>query len=288
LFAPGNRGELVEKALRAGADAVVLDLEDAVPQAEKAAAREIVASALRQARAAEGPRVFVRINGVTTADWEADLHSVVLPGLDGIRLAKAEAPEDVERVDSVLNRLESERGRPLCSVELTLTIESAVGVEAAAALARTSRRVRNLCFGAVDFAADVGADPGPDGLETLYARSRLVLASRAARLDPPIAAAHVKLDDEAGLAASSEAYRRLGFFGRSCVHPRQVPVVNAVFQPSPDEVARARRLVEVQERAETEGRGTSNADGELVDRAVLRRARAVLALAVRFGERRGQ
>jgi citrate lyase subunit beta / citryl-CoA lyase len=284
LFAPGNREDLLRKVLVSGADAAVLDLEDAVPADQKSQARALVAEALAAPGVAPRPRVFVRINGVATAEWEADLKAVVRPGLAGIRMPKVESASEVHRVDTVLGRLEAERGLGVSTVQLTLAIESAQGVEAAVELARASARVRNLCFGAADFAADVGADPSEDERETLFARSRLVLASRVARLDPPIAPVHTRIDDDEGLRASCEAARRLGFFGRSCVHPRQVPLVNAAFQPDDAAVARARSIVNAFERASRAGSGATTLRGEFVDQAVLRRARGVLAIAEGFGE----
>jgi citrate lyase subunit beta/citryl-CoA lyase len=169
------------------------------------------------------------------------------------------------------------------AIELTLAVESAVGVERATELASSSPRVKNLCFGAADFCADVSADPTPSGHETLFAQSRIVLSSRVAGLDPPIASVYTRLDDQRGLRETSEAARRLGYVGRSCVHPRQVAIVNAVFTPGPEAIEGARRLIHAYDSALAQGIGaTTAAGGEFVDPAVIRRARAVLSLAARF------
>lgn len=280
LFAPGHSTRLLAKVFLAGADAVVLDLEDAVPAAEKGAARRAVSAALADRTSAESPLVFVRINGLETSWWEADLDAIVQPGLDGIRISKAQSAADVERVATVLDRLEPARGLAAGRLAIVPTIESAAGVLHAAEIA-SGPRVRALSFGATDFARDLGAQPGPDDLETLFARSALVVASRAASIDPPIASVYTHLSDDAGLRRSCEAARRLGFFGRSCIHPSQLAIVHEVFTPSAEDVARARAIVSAAADAAERGVGAFvTAEGEFVDRAVVDRARAVLARAV--------
>jgi citrate lyase subunit beta/citryl-CoA lyase len=280
LFAPGNSETLLGKVWLAGADAVVLDLEDAVPPGEKRRAREMVRRALEGRGAAGRPRAFVRINGCETSLWRDDLDAVVVPALAGVRLPKSETPEQVRLVDAELSRLESARGIQPGRLELALTIETAAGVLAAGALASASPRVRNLGFGAADFAQDVGAEVSANEAETLVARSLLVLQSRAQGLSPPVASAYADLTDEEGLRRTSEAARRLGFFGRSCIHPRQVAVVNRVFTPTSAAVERARAVVAAYEAASAAGSGAvALADGEFVDLAVVRRARRVLEVA---------
>jgi citrate lyase subunit beta/citryl-CoA lyase len=275
LFAPGSNERLLERVFRAGADAVILDLEDAVLPADKARARTLVAGALA-ARATGSLPVFVRINAVSSGLWLDDLAAVVGPSLAGIRLAKAESRAEIDAVDAVLSELERARGLAPGRLALVPTIESARGVLAAEAIAGHPR-VSALAFGATDFLRDIGGTAGPDDRETLYARSRLVLASRAAGIAPPIAPVYTNPSDLDGLRRASEADRRLGFFGRSCIHPAQVPVVNEVFTPSAAEVEQARRLLEAFDRA---GSGAVLlADGSFVDRAVAGRARSILALA---------
>lgn len=275
LFAPGSNERLLERVFGAGADAVVLDLEDAVLPADKARARTLVAGALA-ARAPGSRPVFVRINAVSSGLWLDDLVAVVGPSLAGIRLAKAESRAEVDAVDAVLAELERARGLPRGRIALVPTIESASGVLAAEAIAGHPR-VSALAFGATDFLRDVGGTAGADDRETLYARSHLVLVSRAAGLAPPIAPVHTNPTDLDGLRRASEADRRLGFFGRSCIHPAQVPIVNEAFTPSAAEVEHARRLLEAFDRAGTGA--VLLADGSFVDRAVARRARAILGLA---------
>jgi citrate lyase subunit beta/citryl-CoA lyase len=276
LFAPGSNERLLQRVFDAGADAVVLDLEDAVLPADKARARTLVAGALASRPPASRPPVFVRINAVASGLWLDDLMAVVGPSLAGIRLAKAESRAEVEAVAAVLDELERARGLDPGQLALVATIESARGVLAAEAIAGHPR-VSALAFGATDFLRDVGATAGPDDRETLHARSHLVLVSRAAGLAPPIAPVHTNVSDLDGLRRTTEADRRLGFFGRSCIHPAQVPVVNDVFTPSAAEVEEARRLLDAFERAAAGA--ALLADGSFVDRAVARRARAILQLA---------
>jgi citrate lyase subunit beta/citryl-CoA lyase len=279
LFAPGNNQKLLNKVFNAGADAVVLDLEDAVPLSEKGEARSVVAKVLENRARDTTPPAYVRINGLDTDLWEEDLAVVVGPGLKGIRIPKLESAEEVMQVVAVLETTEQHRGITAGSIEVVCTIETAKGVWAAPQLARCPR-VTNITFGATDFAQDLGIEAGPDELETLAARSRIVLASRVAGIDPPIASVYIDLTDEEGLRRSTEANRRMGFFGRSVIHPKQIPVVHEAFTPTPEAIRRAKKIIEALDRAEAEGKGTTTTeDGQFVDIAVVRRARGVIALA---------
>jgi citrate lyase subunit beta/citryl-CoA lyase len=279
LFAPGNNEKLLTKVFTAGADAVVLDLEDAVPLTEKAQARAMVAKALKITAPDEKPPVYVRINSLDTDFWQDDLSAVVAPSLKGIRIPKLESVDQVTEVEEVLSKTEAQKGVTSGSIEIVCTIETAKGIWAAPELARAPR-VTNITFGATDYAQDVGIDAGPDELETLLARSRVVLSSRVAGIDPPIASAYIDLADDEGFRRSTEANRRLGFFGRSVIHPKQIQAVHEVFTPKPEAVAQATKIIEALDKAEEEGRGTTMTDdGQFVDIAVVRRARAVLALA---------
>jgi citrate lyase subunit beta/citryl-CoA lyase len=282
LFAPGTREDLLRKALEGEADAVVLDLEDSVPAAEKAAARGRV-SALLESRPRARPVVWVRVNAPDGSHWRADVEAVIRPGVRGIRVPKARSVDAVRAVADAVLAAEDAHGVPRGTTRLGLTIETADAVLAAPELARLPR-VAHLVFGAADFAADVGAEPGEDERELLFARSQLVLAARAAGIHPPVAGACTRLDDLAGLERSSRQLARLGFFGRSCLHPRQVPVVNEVFTPSPGQVARAQEIVQAYAEAAREGAGgVTLADREFVDAAVVRRAESVLELARSLG-----
>ncbi len=255
LFVPGNRPDRFEKAWQSGADAVILDLEDAVQSAHKDLAREAVASWLSPARP-----VYVRINGAGTPWFERDLEVVGMPGVLGIVLPKAEQPEQVEQV---VARLTSEaRVLPL--------LETALGVWNAGALAQAPR-VERLAFGSVDFQLDTGITG--DQEELLYARSRLVLASRIASILPPVDGVTMALDDLTRLRDDVVRARRSGFGGKLCIHPKQVETINRGFGPTEAERAWARRILEA---VEATGAGAFRLDGELIDRPVIERARSIL------------
>src|SRR5215467_116953 len=226
LFVPGDRADRFVKARQSGADAVIIDLEDAVDSAQKDIGRETVASWLSPSRP-----VYVRINGTDTPWFEHDLEVVGLPGVEGVVLPKAERPEQVEQVAA---RLTGE-GRVLPLVE------TALGVWNADSLARAPR-VERLAFGSIDFQLDMGISG--DYEELLYARSRLVLASRVASILPPVDGVTLALEDQARLRDDVTYARRLGFGGKLCIHPKQVETINQEFAPTEAEVAWARQILE--------------------------------------------
>jgi citrate lyase subunit beta/citryl-CoA lyase len=256
LFAPGHNAKLLGRVFEAGADAVMLDLEDAVPPDAKDTARAMVAEAL-----ADHP-AWVRVNAARTEWCEADLAAVGERAF-GIRVPKCESADDVGWV------AERAPGKPIiCAVE------SARGVLAAAEIA-AAPGVRHLAMGGVDLQRDLNAGNG--NLQTLYVRSHLVVVSRAAGLEPPIDSVYPRLDDEAGLREQTEFARSIGFFGKSAIHPRQLPVLHEVFTPSEQEVDWAREVVAAFEAAG--GAALRLPGGEFVDLPVAQRARRLLELA---------
>jgi citrate lyase subunit beta/citryl-CoA lyase len=279
LFAPGNNERLLGKVFDAGADAVVLDLEDAVAANAKATARRLVAEVLPTRVGTPGPLVAVRINGIDTAWWRDDLAAVVVPGLQVIRIPKAESVAQLHEACSVLAGLELDRGIAAGAIVLVATIESAAGVMAAAEMARVPR-LQSFAFGATDFVRDIGADPAASDHATLYARQHLVIVSRAAGLLPPIASVHTQVKDLDALRRTTDEARAIGFVGRSCIHPTQVPVVNEVFTPGLAQVLAARAMLDAWLGATARGIAAfTMPDGQFVDEAVVRRARAIVELA---------
>lgn len=284
LFAPADNPKLLDRVFRTGADAVVFDLEDAVAPSEKAAARARLAAALERRPAGGGIPIWVRINTAAGDLWLDDVEAVVGPWLTGIRLPKAESVDDVRRVEEEIGRREQASGLDEGSVRLALTIESAAGVVRCLELAGCGR-VHNLCFGNVDFLADIGARDSEDGIAALYAHSRVVLASTVAGIAPPVAPVHTRLGDDDGLRRSSERFRDLGFVGRSCIHPRQLAIVHEVFSPTAEEIAAAREVVAAYDAAVGSASGVEvTAGGQFVDIAVVRRARLVLERAASLGD----
>lgn len=281
LFAPGNHARRVEKALALAADAVILDLEDAVAAAAKAQARRVVADALKRPRRSRG---YVRVNAPSTPYCYADLVEVLREGLDGVVLPKVESAADLHAVDWLITNLERERDLGIGSIDLMPLIETAAG------LARVDRilqarslkpyavkwRVKRLAFGAADLSHDLGLAPGLDEPELAEARARIVLASRAAGFEGPIDSPWFHLREPGAFARALERSRRCGFQGRLCIHPDQVAPVNAAFTPSDEEVARAHRIVSAFRSAEASGTAAIEVDGQMVDYPVAHRAQAVL------------
>lgn len=279
LFAPGNQERLLAKVFEAGADAVVLDLEDAVPTTEKRDARELIASALQVRQDQDRPAAWVRINPVRGREWKQDIAATVRPGLDGMRVPKVESAGELEALDEALGDAEEKAGLAVGTVRLTCTIESASGLLASRELAEHSR-VDRLAFGSTDFMADIGADPAHEARSTLWARSFLVVVCRAGGILPPIAPVWTRLDDEDGLRRDTLECRQLGFFGRTCIHPRQIRPIHEIFTPSTEEIEEARHTLALHQAVDHAGGGVAvDKGGRFVDPAVLRRARAVLELA---------
>ncbi|WP_373987292.1 CoA ester lyase [Duganella sp. BuS-21] len=253
LFVPGSEPRRFDKACASGADAVIIDLEDAVAPGDKAGARDAVAAWLRLRR-----RVIVRINAVDTRWFDDDVALCGLDGVAGVMLPKAESCE-------VLLALAAR----LPTMPLLPLVESARGFSVAGELARCPQ-VQRLVFGSIDFQLDLGIDG--EGDELLYFRSGLVLASRLAGIAAPVDGVTVAVSDPARLEADARRARRLGFGGKLCIHPNQLATVNTAFAPSAAEMDWARKVVAA---AEVES-GAFRLDGKMVDRPVILRAQAVL------------
>jgi citrate lyase subunit beta/citryl-CoA lyase len=282
LFTPGNHTRRVEKALSLDVDAVILDLEDAVATSEKVASRDLVTSRLALLH---GPRGYVRMNALDTAFAFGDLQAIVRPGVDGIVLPKLESVEQLHCADWIITQLERERGLPEGGIDLMPIIENGAGfaqIEALGQAARTHSRVHRFAFGAGDFTLDMNLTWTPDELELLPYRSRLVLASRAAGLEPPIDTVWVRLDDADGFARSARRAQGMGFQGKLCIHPSQCDVVNETFAPAAADVTRARAVIEAFEHAEARGVASIQLDGEFIDYPIVYRARRTLDLAQRI------
>lgn len=253
LFVPGNRPERFAKACAAGADAVIVDLEDAVPAAEKAAARASVTAWANPAQP-----VLVRINAAETEWFMEDLRLCAHPGVAGVVLPKAERGEDT----AMLAQAGAAAVLPL--------IESAAGFAHARELAQAPK-VQCLLFGSIDFQHELGI--GGDYEELLYFRSHLVLVSRLAGIQAPVDGVTTAIDDGELLRSDAHYARRLGFGGKLCIHPKQVPVVNQAFLPSAQEVEWAQRVLSAADASQ----GAAVAvDGKMVDLPVILKARLII------------
>jgi citrate lyase subunit beta/citryl-CoA lyase len=289
LFAPGIKERVMTKALESGADAVILDLEDSVPVSAKAEARALVAKAIDAAAAASHPAIYVRVNAATTGLLIDDLDAVARPGLDAILLSKAENVGDVQQAAAALERHESQRGMKPGSAEIILQIENALGVYNCFNLIKASPRVVATCFGSArdgDLQTDLGCSWSIEGTELLYARSKVLLDTRAAGSHIyPLDGVFADLNYEAGLIADSRLSARLGYIGRTVIHPKQIaPVKNAYAVPEA-EVVYYKKISAEFAAAEKAGVAAIAVDGKLVDYAMAQRARRVLELAKLDGPR---
>ncbi|WP_322071537.1 HpcH/HpaI aldolase/citrate lyase family protein [Paraburkholderia bannensis] len=261
LFVPGSRPERFERALESGADAVIIDLEDAVEPAAKDAARENIANWVTRRHP-----VLVRINGRATPWFEADAKLGALDGVAGIVLPKAESAEDVTATIALARR----------RLNVYPLIESALGMWNAMAIAKAPF-VKRLMFGTLDFIAEMGM---PDDGEPLnHYRSQLALISRVAGIDTPVDGVTPDIHDIARIERDALNGKRLGFGAKLCIHPKQVEAVHSVFRPSEQELAWAARVADAANEA---GTGAITVDGKMVDRPVLLRAQRILALAAAF------
>ena len=290
LFAPGVKERVMSKALESGADAVILDLEDSVPLASKTEARTLVAKTIdAAATAASRPGLYVRVNAAGTGLLLDDLEAVTRPGLDAVLLSKAERVEDVQQCAGALDRQEAQRGMKPGSVAIILQIENALGVYNCFNLIKASPRVGATCFGSArdgDLQSDLGCSWSIEGTELLYARSKVLLDTRAAGGEVfPLDGVFADLGDEAGLIADSRLSARLGYIGRTVIHPKQIAPVKAAYAVPEVEVAYYKKISTEFAAAEKAGVAAIAVDGKLVDYAMAQRARRVLALASLDGPR---
>jgi len=267
-------GEFAPTAL----DVAILDLEDGVPPDEKDRARAAIASVLALPSTGDGPARYVRVNGEPAAR-DADLAAVLRPGLDGIVIPKIDDPAEIVRLSRDLDEREEAAGITRGSIRFVASIESARGLLEAHAIAASTDRVVALLFGAEDFARDLGlpAERTGEAAELLYARSAVVVAAVAARRQA-IDGIWPDVTDADGLRRDSLQARRLGFSGKSLIHPGQIETINEVFSPSVAEVSYARRVVAAFDEGQAKGDGAIALDGKLLDKPIVERARRTLAL----------
>ena len=269
LFAPGNHERRVEKAMGLGADVVILDLEDAVAISEKKSTRNLINKTLDQPR---NCAVFVRVNAYDTEFCYGDICSIVSENLDGIVLPKLESLEDLRSIDWLLTNLEKERGLPHRSIDLMPIIETAGGLVNIREMANADTRVRRLAFGGGDYTRDLGMQWTLKEDELLPVRSEMVLASRFGKLEPPVDTVFIHIKEHDAFKASCLNILGLGFQGKMCIHPDQVPVTNEIFTPSADEVRWSKRIISEFGEAEKAGVASIQIDGYFVDYPIVEKA----------------
>ena len=280
LFAPGNRPDRVTKALGLDADCVIIDLEDAVPLAEKETTRSVVRDLLDKN---PGKRMYVRINALSTPYAREDISVLGSENLTGIMLPKVEAPDDLVAFNRLITELETDSGLASGSLEIISICETAKGLEEIYAIACTQtdpKRDMVIAFGAADYTLDLGINLTREGRELDYPRTRIPIASRAAGLVPPLDTPWmVDLKDMDALVADARKAKAYGFQGKIVIHPNQIQPCHEVFTPTPDEIAFSRRIVEAFEEAEAQGKAAIQLDGKFIDYPVVERARRMLLLA---------
>ena len=285
LFLPGNNPNMLINAGTLGADSVIFDLEDAVSPAEKDAARILVRNTMRymDLGAAE---VVVRINSVDTAFWRADLDAVIPERPGVILLPKSARREDVLAADGYIGEIEDKLGLPKMGVKLMPLIETALGVENAFEIASASPRVCALFLGAEDLTADLRCRRTKEGREIEYARTRLVIAARAAGVevyDTPF----TDVNDDEGIVRDAELAKALGFSGKASISPRHVDVINAVFSPTLEEIEYAYEVMDAIRIAKEQGKGAIALRGKMIDAPIVARAEQTIAAACELGIERG-
>jgi citrate lyase beta subunit len=280
LFVPGSRPELFAKALAGEADAISIDLEDAVVESRKAEARTAVGRWLGDTQDHRGKLVIVRVNAMDTPHFEADLAAVVQPGLDVVNLPKPASPDAVRAVAAALARVERGNG-VRTPVRLLLNIETPRALREAASLATADPRVMGLQVGLGDLFEPLGIDRRePAAVQQVLFTVRMAAAE--AGVDA-FDGAFASVQDTQGYIAEAQLARRLGFAGKSCIHPSQVALANQVFRPTDAEITHAQKVCSAAIAADAQGLGAYLVDGKMIDRPFLLRAQAIVAIARRLG-----
>lgn len=278
LFAPGDRDRVLEKAFRAGSDAVILDLEESVAPSHKDEARDNVMAAVDAYAREGGPGVWIRTNDPRGPYWRDDLETLS-DKVAGVWVAKLDAREELDVVSEALTEVEQRKGLEPNSVMVVGMVESAAGLLACEAVARHPRVVQ-LALGERDFCGDINANSYvPEA--TLWARSKMVVVSRAAGIAAPTVPTYVRFKDEEGWRERLQQSKALGCFGAACIHPVQLGPVHEAFNPRPDQIALAKKVKALFEASD--GGGFATEDGLFVDAAVARWAYSILDLTERLG-----
>ncbi len=280
LFAPGNRRDRAEKAIGSGADAVIIDLEDAVPIAEKESTRPVVREVLDSHPERQ---MYVRINALSTQYARGDLEAIASRNLVGIMLPKVESKEDILKIDKLLTDLEESNGLKPGVLKVMPICETARGIEELYRILTAKpafNRISTVAFGAADYTLDLGISLTREGKELEYPRARIPIICRAAGIMPPLDTPWmVDLKDIDGLIADAKKAKAYGFQGKIVIHPNQIEPCHGVFTPSAEEIAYAERVIEAFEEAEREGKAAIQLEGKFIDYPVVEKSRRIYALA---------
>jgi len=271
LFVPGSHREMINKAVYLNADSVILDLEDAVAISEKESAREIVKESL--IRFGKEKEMIVRINDLDTPYWEEDLKCAVSNGAAGIMVPKSEDYQRIKSLCENIREFSSNYSRPFQVIPL---IETAKGVQFVHSIATADELIVRIAFGSIDFSLDIDCELTTNGLELLFARSQIVIASRAAGIGAPIDTVYPGLDNEAGLEKEAKMAKQLGFKAKLMIHPKQIEIVHQIFSASQEEINQATAIVKAFEQAENNGIASIMVNNQFVDYPVYKKAKNIL------------
>ena len=276
LFVPGNREDMLQKATGVMADALVPDMEDSVPDAEKGNARNVINNMLSDL--VKGTqKIIPRTNALDTGLIEEDLRAVVGPLIYGVSVGKFESSWEVEHVDNLIGNLESRVGIKVGTVKLIPWIETAKGILNANEICKSSSRIVAVAFGAEDFTSDMEIERTAEGNELAYPRSIVAIAARAnsvLAVDTP----YPNFRDSDGLLHEANLAKSVGFKGKFAIHPSQIEAINDLFSPSNDQIEYARKVIAAFKEVEEQGRGATSIDGKMIDVPIVKRAESLLAL----------
>ena len=285
LYIPGNKEDWIIKSPKYSSDALILDLEDYVPIDEKPVAREIISRLIGEL-SGQGETVFVRVNSISSRMTELDLSKIVQEGLYAISLPMVEGPKDIEILDKLLSIEEENKGLPVGSILIDPGLETAYALRFAYDVAKVSRRVAHMGAGGGrggDIARAVGYKWTPEGLETLFLRSKVLLDSKAAGISFPVTGLWQDIEDIDGLKRFAIQSREIGYTGMAVIHPSHVPVVNEIFSPSQDEIKECQGLIKAMDEVRKSGEAAVSYLGGMVDIAHEKTAVETLKLARELG-----
>ena len=281
LFLPGNTPNMLINGNCLGADAVIFDLEDAVSPAEKDAARILVRNTMKYMDFS-GCEIIVRINSIDTPYWKKDVDEMLPQKPQLLLLPKTGSAQDVQEADAYISEVEDKLGLAQNTVGLMPLIETAMGVENAYAIASASSRVQALFLGAEDLTADLRCKRTKEGREIEYARTRLVVAARAAGVDV-YDTPFTDVNDDEGIWKDAELAKALGFTGKASISPRHVEVINQVFSPTQKDIDYAYEVMDAIRLAKEQGKGAITLHGKMIDAPIVARAEQTIAAAKALG-----
>jgi len=280
LFVPGNRPDRIEKAFNTKADVIIIDLEDAVPLSEKENTRTKVKEKVIQFN---DRMILVRVNALGSPFIKGDLNETIIEGVNGIILPKIEKTDDIHDINKLLLEVEKKRSLPEGAIRVFPLIESAAAVQHIYEIVSTKtkpERLYTVAFGAADYTLDMGIAMTMEGKELYYARSKIAIACRAAGIAPPIDTPFmIDLKNTEALLSDARRAKELGFQGKLVIHPKQIDPCNRLFSPTPEEIAKAAKIVQAFEEAEAAGMAAIQLEGKFIDYPVVKRSKDILLLA---------